>query len=175
MTETMTKAVGMPKKYFLDLADYIIWADNIIMEWLHQINEAQWEQGINSSFSTIKQTTLHIVSAEMIWLDYWTKAPDPVFLSVKFNGTKNELIAIWKQSAAGLKTFIEAYPEENYMQPVLFKWPKGGEGSMEFWQTFSHFINHATYHRGQLVTMLRQVGFTGLSSTDLATYYRLKK
>ncbi|WP_223233283.1 DinB family protein [Chitinophaga sp. CF418] len=34
-------------------------------------------------------------------------------------------------------------------------------------------MNHSTYHRGQLVNMLRQVGFTQLSSTDLATYYRV--
>lgn len=168
----MTATSRMPKKYFLELADYITWVDSIIIDWLHQINEAQWEQVINSSFSSIKQTAIHIVSAEVIWLDYWTKVPEPVFLSVKFQGTKNELITIWKQSAAGLKAFIEAYPEDKYMEPVIFKWPKGGEGKMEFWQTFSHFINHATYHRGQLVTMLRQVGFTGLSSTDLATYYR---
>ena len=163
----------MHKRYFLELAGYIIWADGHIIEWLHQINEAQWEQVITSSFCTIKQTVLHIVSAEKIWLDYWAKVPEPVFLSSKFNGTKNELIAIWQQSSAGLKTFIDEYPEDKYGQPVTFKWPRGGEGNMEFWQTFAHFINHATYHRGQLVTMLRQVGYTTLSSTDLATYYRL--
>ena len=54
-----------------------------------------------------------------------------------------------------------------------FRYPRGGEGRMEFWQTFSHIINHSTYHRGQLVTILRQAGFTKLSSIDLATYYRM--
>jgi uncharacterized damage-inducible protein DinB len=52
-------------------------------------------------------------------------------------------------------------------------YPMGGEGQMEFQQTFSHVVNHSTYHRGQLVTLLRQTGFTQLSSTDLATYYML--
>ncbi|WP_408612388.1 DinB family protein [Chryseobacterium fluminis] len=36
---------------------------------------------------------------------------------------------------------------------------------------FPHFVNHATYHRGQLVTLLRQTGFTDFSNTDLATYF----
>ncbi|OQP40791.1 damage-inducible protein DinB [Niastella yeongjuensis] len=163
----------MHKAYFSELTDYLIWADGNIVEWLHQIDDTQWEQTITSSFPSIKQTALHIVSAERIWLDYWTKTPDPVFLSAQFTGTKSDLIAIWMQISAGLKSFVDAYAEKDYLQPVTFKWPGGGESTMAFWQTFSHFINHATYHRGQLVTMLRQAGFTKLSSTDLAGYYRL--
>ena len=163
----------MHKTYFSELTDYIIWADGSIIEWLNQINEGQWEQIINSSFPSIKQTAIHILSAQKIWLDYWTKVPEPVFFSKQFTGTKNEFITIWKQSSAELKTFIEGLSEDDYRQSIAFKWPRGGESEMQFWQTFSHFINHATYHRGQLATMLRQVGFTRLSSTDLATYYRL--
>lgn len=162
----------MNRKYFIDLADYNLWVTNIVIEWLHQITDEQWEQAINSSFNSIAQTTLHVVSAQKIWMDYWRKKPDPIFLSVRFKGTKNELIEIWKKSSGELKDFIETYPEEKYSQDVIFKWPKGEEGRMEFWQTFTHLINHTTYHRGQLVTLLRQTGFTKFSSTDLAAYYR---
>ena len=34
-------------------------------------------------------------------------------------------------------------------------------------------MNHSTYHRGQLVTLLRGAGFTALSTTDLISFYRL--
>jgi uncharacterized damage-inducible protein DinB len=163
----------MNKKYFTTLADYNIWADNIAIEWLHQINDEQWEQVISSSFSSIKQTAIHIASAEKIWIDFWENVPDPVYLSAEFKGTKNDLIEIWKKSSADLKAFIERYPEENYVQQVSFIKPNGEAGRMEFSQTFPHMINHSTYHRGQLVTLLRQAGFTKLSSTDLFTYYRV--
>ena len=39
-------------------------------------------------------------------------------------------------------------------------------------QVFAHVVNHGTYHRGQLVTMLRQVGFSNVGSTDLLGIYR---
>ena len=164
----------MHRQYFLALTDYVIWANNIVIEWLNQITDEQWEQVITSSFSSIKQTAIHIISAEKIWIDYWKNIPDPVFLSAEFKGTKKEAIEIWKRTSADLKNLMEAYPEEHYQEPVTFRWPRGGEGSMEFWQTFFHFINHATYHRGQLVTLLRHAGFTKVASTDLATYYRIK-
>ncbi|WP_255479762.1 DinB family protein [Chitinophaga sp. CF418] len=114
------------------MADYNIWANNIVIEWLHQINDEQWEQSIISSFSNIRQTATHIASAEKIWIDFWNNVSDPVFLSREFNGTKNDLTEIWKNSSAGLKNFIEKYPEENYEQQVVFKWPGGGEDQMEF-------------------------------------------
>jgi len=40
------------------------------------------------------------------------------------------------------------------------------------YEILSHVFNHSTYHRGQLVTLFRQVGFTDVTSTDLLLYYR---
>lgn len=164
----------MTKKYFLELANYSNWADSIVIEWLNQINEEQWEQVITSSFSSIRQTATHIVSAKRIWIDFWTNTPNPVYLSAGFKGTKNELIEIWQKVSADLENFISHYPEENYFHPITFRYPRGGEGQLVFWQTFSHFINHATYHRGQLVTLLRQAGFANFSNTDLVSYFILQ-
>ena len=163
----------MNKAYFTTLADYTIWADSIAIEWLNQINDEQWEQVITSSFSSIRQTAIHIASAEKIWIDFWENVPHPVYLSTEFTGTKNDLIEIWRKSSVGLKNFIEKYPEENYQEQIRVIKPNGEEGKMEFWQTFPHMVNHSTYHRGQLVTLLRQAGFTNFSSTDLFTYYRV--
>lgn len=163
----------MSKEYFTTLAGYNNWADNIAIEWLTQINDEQWNQVITSSFSSIRQTAIHIASAEKIWIDFWKNVPDPVYLSTEFRGTKDDLIEIWKKASAGLKDFIDEYPEENYLQQVTVRKPNGEVCRIEFFQTLPHIINHSTYHRGQLVTMLRQVGFTKFSSTDLFTYYRV--
>lgn len=165
----------MTKEYFTTLANYSNWVDNIIIEWLHQINDEQWEQSIESSFSSIKETTIHMVSAKRIWVDFWTKIPNPVYLSSEFKSTKNELISIWQKTSADLKNFIENFPEEDYDQPVSFIYPNGQVGQMIFWQTFPHYVNHATYHRGQLITLLRQAGFSNFSNTDLARYFLLQK
>lgn len=161
----------MTKKYFTELANYNNWTDSLIIEWLKQINNEQWEQPILSSFSSVRQTTVHIVSAKKIWIDFWTKASNPIYLSAEFNGTKDDLIEIWKKASADLQNFIENYPEEDYQKPVTFNYPNGRQGQMIFWQTFPHFVNHATYHRGQLVTLLRQAGFNNFSNTDLVTYF----
>ncbi len=164
----------MTKKYFVELANYNNWADKISIEWLNQINDEQWERTVESSLSSIKATATHIVSAKKIWIDFWTKVPNPTYLPSKFKGTKTELIEIWQKKSVDLKNFIENFPEEDYEKPITLLYPNGREGQMIFWQTFPHFVNHATYHRGQLVTLLRQAGFTNFSNTDLATYFVLQ-
>lgn len=165
----------MTKKYFTALANYSNWADDISIEWLNQINDQQWEQSIQSSFSSIKETTIHMVSAKKIWIDFWTNAPNPIYLSSEFNGTKDELIGIWQKTSADLKNFIKNFNEEDYDKPIGFIYPNGKADQMIFWQTFPHYVNHATFHRGQLVTLLRQAGFSNFSNTDLARCFLLQK
>ena len=166
----------MNRNYLIQIADFNNWADNKVMEWLQQINDDQWMQVIVSSFSSLRQTAIHIVSAEKYWVDHWEQTPEPTFLSAQFNGTKEELIKIWNKSSADLKTVVNGFPEENYSQTISFKYPGNGRiGQMSFWQTVVHVINHSTYHRGQLVTLLRQTGFVNLSSLDMANYFQLNK
>jgi len=159
------------KSYFIELADFSNWADNRAIDWLNQITDEQWDQIANSSFGSVRDTAVHIVSAKKIWIDFWTNVQHPIYLSSKFKGTREDLIDIWKRTSAQLKSFIENYPAENYTTEIYVRKPNGELSTMEFRKTFPHMINHSTYHRGQLVTLLRQSGFLSLSNTDLFTYF----
>jgi len=171
-TNTIDSMMGL-QAYYLELAAFNNWADNQVMEWLTQVTDQQWNKPAISSFGSVRDTALHIVSAKKIWIDTWTDLPNPAYLSVGFNGSKNELINIWTKSCEDLTSFIENYPVEDYTKPVTVKKPNGELCTMEFKKTFPHMVNHASYHRGQLVTLLRQSGFSNLSNTDLFTYYNI--
>lgn len=77
----------MTKEYFKELANYNNWTDNIIIEWLKQINDSQWEQPIESSFNSVKQTAVHIISVKKIWIDFWTKVSNPVYFPNEFDSS----------------------------------------------------------------------------------------
>ncbi|MGE6355958.1 DinB family protein [Flavobacterium sp. NPDC079362] len=163
----------MNRRYLIEITNYSNWVDNIIIKWLEHITDQQWDKEIASSFNSVAKTALHIVSAKKVWIDFWKNTPNPCYLSSEFAGTKNELIEIWKKTMDDYKEFIENYPVENYPKTISFK-VREEEWHMEFAQTVLHQNNHADYHRGQLVTMLRQAGFTGFSNTDFATYVSIK-
>ena len=162
----------MTKNYFLELAGYNTWANNIVHSWVDKINDQQWEQPLVSSFENIAATALHIAGAETIWLDRLNNVQLPVWLPAVFKGNKKEVMDLWKKASENLKTFIEQFDETKMENNVTFKRINGEVFEMPYYQVFGHVINHSSYHRGQLVTLLRQVGFTDVSSTDLTAFYR---
>ncbi len=162
----------MDKNYFIELADYNLWANTIVCNWLEQITEEQWSREIVSSFSSVQQTVLHIISAEYAWLERFKRNPEIVWLQPSFKGTKDEHITLWKQTSQELKKFISEFEENQLSVKLEFTRLNGDVYTMPFYQLFAHVVNHAAYHRGQLVTMLRQTGFTNVQSTDLLGYYR---
>jgi len=164
----------MTKKYFRELAEYNLWANNIVCSWLEQINEEQWQQEVVSSFNNIQETVLHILSAEKAWLERFKKNPKTIWLQSEFKGTKDEHLGLWKKISEDLKKFIDDFDETCLETNLNYKRLNGDAYSVPYYQLFAHVVNHGTYHRGQLVTMLRQVGFTNVGSTDLSGFYTKK-
>lgn len=164
----------MTKQYFKELAAYNVWANNIVCNWLEQINEGQWSREIVSSFNTIQETVLHIISAEKAWLERFEQQTNIAWLQFEYKGTKDEHIALWKSTSSKLKSFIDEFDETKLQSNLTFRRLNGDEYSMPYYELFAHVINHGSYHRGQLVTMLRQAGFASPGSTDLLNYYRIK-
>ncbi len=163
---------NMNKKYFIELAQYNIWANNLVISWLEQISDEQWKHNVISSFNSIAETVTHIAGAEKVWADRWQLVENIVFLKPEFSDAKSELIEIWQTASANILHFIEQMNENDFAKTFSFKRLNGEENTLQYAHTFTHVINHSTYHRGQLVTMLRQVDFTGVSSTDAMNFYR---
>ncbi|MBG9377101.1 DinB family protein [Panacibacter sp. DH6] len=161
----------MTKQYFKELAAFNLWANNIACGWLGQISDEQWNRHVTSSFNSIQETVLHILSAEKAWLQRF-RNETVEWLQATYKGSREEHITLWKETSAQLKSFIDDFDEQALNTNLDFKRLNGVPYSMPYYQLFAHVVNHATYHRGQLVTMLRQVGFNEISSTDLLGYYR---
>jgi uncharacterized damage-inducible protein DinB len=165
--------IKMTKKYFTELSNYNIWANNIVCSWLEKITDEQWDQTVVSSFNSIQETVLHMIGAEHVWAERMNGVAMPVWLPDDFKGTKDEHIALLKKTSAALKNFVIAFDEDKLQTKLFFKRINGEENLMPFYQILAHVFNHSGYHRGQLVTMLRQVGFTNVGSTDLSVFYKL--
>ncbi len=160
----------MTKQYVNELAEYNCWANEQICTWLQAISETQWHQTVVSSFNSIAETCLHIASAEHAWTLRIVDKPAE-WLATNFNGDKNALIKKWKEVSTQLKEVVHQF-DENKLQSILhFTRLNGDKHDLAFNKVFAHVFNHSTYHRGQLVTLFRQVGFTNIQSTDLTSFY----
>ncbi|MFN8356935.1 MAG: DinB family protein [Spirosomataceae bacterium] len=158
------------KEYFTTLLNYNMWATKKTIEWLLPITEEQWNQDIGGSFKTLFDTVLHVVSAEKLIFERLQGDTEP-FLATTFVGTKAELLTLWEGYSEKLAKLISSFSEDDLQTIRYFKTLSGVEVKMEKYKLVAHIINHTTYHRGQIVNYLRQVGQTNLESTDLFDYY----
>jgi uncharacterized damage-inducible protein DinB len=153
------------------LAKYNQWANEHIISWYLSLNDEQREMKLVSSFQTIKDTILHIAGAEKIWYDRLIKIESPQWLPTSFSGDHEELIYLWRQSSKSLVSYTESLEDNKLLEVLKYNRLNGQEFYQPIYHILSHVFNHSTFHRGQIITMLRQTGFSDITSTDLINYF----
>lgn len=152
---------------------YNLWANTKLLDVAKGIEPKLLDKEIKSSFPSLGKTFHHIWSAEEIWYkrlhgESPPSLPDP----------GNDFTAFAKMLSVRSQGFIDlinSKDEKYFIQPCSYKAVNGDSHSNLHWEMIMHCMNHSTYHRGQIVTMLREVGETTIPSTDLMRYFREKK
>lgn len=161
----------MTLPYFLELADYNIWANQEAAKWLENITPEQWTQPIVSSFGSIEATVFHMAGAEKLWCERLIKAPSPSFLSPDLQPSKDELLGIWKEASFQLREAVFGFDPSQLNAKFGFRRMNGEYMEVVYYQALAHIFNHSTYHRGQLLLLIKQAGVDKISSTDMLFYF----
>ena len=158
--------------------NYSIWATAKLSEIIENADESILKKETASSFPTIEKTILHIWDAELIWFKRLQGESLTEWPSKDFNGDREALISGWIDNSIALKDFVESKGEDYLSTFIEYKNTSGKAYSNTVEEMLYHVVNHGTFHRGQIITMLRANGITQLgvneetSSTDLITYLR---
>jgi uncharacterized damage-inducible protein DinB len=148
---------------------YNSWANRRVLDACAPLNAAQLIQNLHSSFPSVRDTLAHIMLAEWLWLERW-QGRSPAFPTENFAELAS-IRARWQKIDGDLNTFIQQLSAVDLDRVVEYRNTKGHAFSNPMWQMLQHLVNHGTYHRGQITTMLRQLGATPLT-TDLIAFYR---
>jgi uncharacterized damage-inducible protein DinB len=155
------------------LSAYNAWANSRIFEALEKIAPELYMKDMKSSHGGIHGTLVHLVGAEKVWLERFQGAPQP-FLSQNPPGSLTELKAIWEKVGYDTAKWLGTMTDKRLGETFEMKTLKGDVFVHVFWQAFQHVVNHSSYHRGQIVAMLRQLDVKPVS-TDLIQFYRETK
>ncbi len=152
---------------------YNSWADNRIFDALETVPSDQYTQDMKGSHGSIHTTLIHLVGAEKVWLERFQGAAQP-FLTENPPKSLAELKDVWEKVGFDTAKWLGAQSDKSLQGTFTTKTLKGETFTYVFWQAFQHVVNHSTYHRGQVITMLRQIGVKP-PSTDLIQFYRETK
>jgi uncharacterized damage-inducible protein DinB len=148
-------------------ANYNLWANTTMVNWLKTKPAALLEQEVASSFPSIKHTLQHIWQTERYWLSIIRKE-DPITFD-EFEGTVQEVFNKLLKTSAELAGYVNAMTNDHVVESTLIEspWFRCNFSNFEY---IMHFANHSTYHRGQVITIGRNLGFTDAPMTDYNLY-----
>jgi len=156
------------KKVIQKYARYNQWANRKLVDLVKTLGPELLEKEIGSSFNSIKKTILHMADAEYIWHCRLTHGtPDEI------PGKSGAGIEALDATDQKLIDLISAEDDAFFGRSTDYKNLKGDPFSNNNFAILWHVFNHSTFHRGQVVTMLRNGGYTGpIEQTDLIAFER---
>lgn len=152
------------------LYDYNSWANHRVLEACAPLTPEQFSRDLKSSFLSVRATLEHIMWAEWMWLERWQDRSHSGPLDEKF-ADLGAIRTRWNQIETDLQGYVRGLSATDLNRVVHYRNTKGHEFSNPMAQMLQHLVNHGTYHRGQVTTMLRQLGAAPLA-TDLIAFYR---
>jgi uncharacterized damage-inducible protein DinB len=154
------------------LLDYHYWARDRMLEAVEALTPEQFTRHLGNSFGSVRDTLAHIYGAEWIWYARWHGEAPTALPPVDTFPDLVSLRQAWRDHEARMRAYVDALDDNGLERALAYKMTNGQPTASVLWHMLQHVVNHASYHRGQVTTMLRQLGAAPPKSTDLITYYR---
>ena len=139
------------------VVDYHYWARDRLLDACDPLTPDQFTRDLSSSFPSVRDTLVHLYTADWGWHRLWlgqsfddppTADSFPDLPSVR---------AAWLMQESQVRRYVANL---------------GEDGVGRFWKMLLHLVNHASYHRGQVTMMLRQLGVDAPRSQDMVVFYK---
>ncbi len=152
------------------LYEYNAWATGRTLDACASLTSEQFLKVLGNSFPSVRDTLAHILNAEWLWLKRWQGESPRAGLPATDFPTVDSVRDGFARVEADRRRFLSAVPEASLAEPFTYHDLQGVERQLTLVAALQHVVNHGTYHRGQVTTMLRQLGAVPVS-TDLSRFY----
>ncbi len=139
---------------------YHQWASQEILSHTEGLGDAVFTREGDSSFPSIKETVRHVITVEKLWLLRMTGIEKPAAEQFHVD-TAAEAKQAFMLLHAEMELYFSSLTEDQWQEVVRFKNLRGNSFEETREEMLFTFINHASYHRGQIVSLLRQFGEEG--------------
>jgi uncharacterized damage-inducible protein DinB len=150
------------KQWLVSHLAYSAWANQCLLDACSSLTLEELNRDLRASHSGILRTLRHIYYTERVWLKRLRANSLPPLIEIGdqrlFCDPPPEpdlhgLRAAWPAVCQGLQQYVEALPEADLSAEL-----RGIDCSIPTWKLLLHTVNHSTLHRGQVISMLRQLG-----------------
>ncbi len=156
------------------LLEYTVWANHRIFRPTATLSVAEFRRDLGSSHGGVRGTLTHMLYAEWLWLERWKGlSPKGPLDESEFS----DVVALrdrWTVLEKHREVWLRSLKASSVSEVIRYRTTKGEPHEAPLWQLVQHVVNHSTYHRGQVTTLLRLLG-ARVVSTDLVQWDREAK
>ena len=146
------------------------WANARTLGVAEALTGEQLHHDLKSSFPSVMATLSHMLAGEWIWLERWNGRSPSAWPDQGLHRTVADLRPPWREVEQGQIAVIADLTDLD--RRFAYRNIKGDAYNEPIGMTLQHVVNHATYHRGQVTTMLRQLGAAPAKSMDMIGFFR---
>jgi uncharacterized damage-inducible protein DinB len=143
---------------FKELFDHNYWARDRQLQACAALTQEQFVRPMGGSFPSLRDTLAHLVAVEWIWLERWRGRPPRSLLPAEEFPTLAAVSERWRAVEREMREYLAGLSEEALERPATCVDTRGRTWTYPLWRMIFHLLNHQSYHRGQIATLLRQLG-----------------
>jgi len=140
------------------LYDYSYWANNRLFAVISRLTPDEFTRSVTGSYGSIRNTLVHVLSAEWGWLDRCGGPARGDRLNPNDFPTADSLLQLWTRVEGYMRAFLSGLKDEDLARPIEFAFGNGPTHSIPLGDLMQHAAVHAVHHRGQVALLLRTLG-----------------
>lgn len=149
--------------------DYSYWANRRLFAVIAQLSPEQFVQNVAGSYGSVRNTLVHMMSAEWGWIDRCGGPARAAALKPEAFPTFASIEEQWAVVEGYAREFLGRLIDADLDRLVEFSLPQTGARAMPVGELLEHGVNHGVHHRGQLALLLRALGYAP-GNVDLLFY-----
>jgi len=162
------------KSLLINYLEYNQWANEKMCKYLAGIDELDIVVNKQNEYMTIKKIIMHIADGEQTWLARLNGQNIPHMHNLDIGGNLTSICELVRKNSSDFIDFASSQDESFFSSGTDYINLKGKKFSQNNAEIILHCMNHSTFHRGQLISMLRHVGYTDQSASDFILFLREK-
>lgn len=152
-----------------DLYEYNAWSNRLTLDSLEGVTAEQFVAPMEGSFKSIRDTLLHILGAEWIWWQRLIGNQPKGLLNPADYPDVVSFRAKWAEIDAGIEAYLATLEDARLTETLTYVNRHNQQWTYRIGTILFNNVNHSSYHRGQVVTLMRQIG-ADPKATDYLLY-----
>lgn len=148
----------MQVRDFQRLYDYNYWANKRLFAAMVTLTPEEFVRPLAGSYGSVRNTLVHVLSAEWGWLDRCGGHPRGPKLNADNYPTLDSVVSAWSSVDRHMREFLSGLSDADLARQVEFSFSPEKKHSKSVAHLLQHAANHGAHHRGQIALLLRMLG-----------------